>query len=217
MNNKNEKTAQRDKRVSFSLKQKAEEFIENLRGNPSIVLRLLITSPNAVFLIVRSYTYYHCRLRQSWFSLFLGVPPYDYNSLVVKSLGRNHCHAGQVCGLGSDIYNHRLRYALSKLLDIPPKHITGFTLGNTIKSIEPYWPSISINGQSIKFNEDYHRDMEEHVMNPSISNNASQDKYQTVILNTAKNNETAKTQKYFIWFFSFYEWFKLFYTVIQQK
>jgi hypothetical protein len=40
--------------------------------------------------------------------------------------------------------------------------------------------------------------MEEHVMNPSISNNAPQDKYQTVILNTTKNNETAKTQKYFI-------------------
>ena len=51
------------KSSSFSLKQKAEKLIDSLRGNPSIVVRLLMTSPNAVFLIVRSNTHSHFRIR----------------------------------------------------------------------------------------------------------------------------------------------------------
>ncbi len=135
--------------------------------------------------------------------MFLGVQPYDYNSLVVKSLAGNRCHAGQICGLGSNLYSYRLRYAISELFDIPSKHITGFTLGNTTTLIEPYWPSITINGQSIKLKEDDHREMEEHFISQSISNNAPQDKYQAIKLNTTKNDETMNTHKYFMLLFTF--------------
>ncbi|CAF2640469.1 unnamed protein product [Rotaria sp. Silwood2] len=171
---------------TLSLKQKAQELINSLNGNPSIVLRLLMTSPNAVFLIVRS-----C------------VSPYDYNALVVKSLAGNHCHAGQVCGLSSDIYNHRLRYAISELLDIPSKNITGFTLENPDKSIEPYWPSITINGQSLKLAKDNNREIEENFINQPMSNNAPQNKYQPIKLNTIKNDAIVNKPKYLILFFFF--------------
>ena len=102
--------------------------------------------------------------------------------------------------MGSSIYNHRLRYVLSELLDIPSKHITGFVLENTTKSIEPYWPSITINGQSIKLNEDGHRKIEEHLINQSMSNNALQDKSQPIKLNIIKKNNTMRTYKYLILF-----------------
>ncbi|CAF2428375.1 unnamed protein product [Rotaria sp. Silwood2] len=171
---------------TLSLKQKAQELINSLNGNPSIVLRLLMTSPNAVFLIVRS-----C------------VSPYDYNALVVKSLAGNHCHAGQVCGLSSDIYNHRLRYAISELLDIPSKNITGFTLENPDKSIEPYWPSITINGQSLKLAKDNNREIEENFINQPMSNNAPQNKYQPIKLNIIKNDAIVNKPKYLILFFFF--------------
>ncbi|CAF3967570.1 unnamed protein product [Rotaria sp. Silwood2] len=171
---------------TLSLKQKAQELINSLNGNPSIVLRLLMTSPNAVFLIVRS-----C------------VSPYDYNALVVKSLAGNHCHAGQVCGLSSGIYNHRLRYAISELLDIPSKNITGFTLENPDKSIEPYWPSITINGQSLKLAKDNNREIEENFINQPMSNNALQNKYQPIKLNTIKNDAIVNKPKYLILFFFF--------------
>ncbi|CAF3638813.1 unnamed protein product [Rotaria sordida] len=141
---------------TFSLKQKAQQFINNLHG----------------------------------------VSPYDYNSLVVKSLAGNHCHAGQVCGLSSSIYNHRLRYAISQLLDIPSKHITGFILENPDKSIEPYWPSITINGQSIKLTKDDNREVEVIFIDQSMSNNASQNKYQSIKLNTIKNDTAMKKPKY---------------------
>ncbi len=133
----------------------------------------------------------------------LGVSPYDYNSLVVKSLTGNRCHAGQICGLGSNIYSHRLRHSISELFDIPSKHITGFTLGNTSKLTEPYWSSITINGQSIKLEKDDNREMEEHFVSQSLSNNTPQNKYQTIKLNTTNNEKTIKTYKYFMLFFSF--------------
>jgi malate/lactate dehydrogenase len=163
-----------DKKSSFSLKQKAEEFIDRLHSNPSIIQHLLIINPNAVFLIVRSCI--HQLNRSFCIFLFAGAPPCDYNSLVVKSLAGNRCHAGQVCGLGSNIYSHRLRYAISDLFDIPSTNITGFTLENTNQSIEPYWPSITINGITVKL---------ELNNNKSISNNASQD------------DETVRVHKYF--------------------
>ncbi|CAF3048686.1 unnamed protein product [Rotaria sp. Silwood2] len=184
MHNNKINIAQHDE--TLSLKQKAQELINSLHGNPSIVLRLLMTSPNAVFLIVRS-----C------------VSPYDYNALVVKSLAGNHCHAGQVCGLSSDIYNHRLRYAISELLDIPSKNITGFTLEYPDKSIEPYWPSITINGQSLKLAKDNNREIEENFINQPMSNNAPQNKYQPIKLNIIKNDAIVNKPKYLILFFFF--------------
>jgi malate/lactate dehydrogenase len=93
--------------------------------------------------------------------------------------------------LGSSIYDNRLRYAISELLDIPSRHITGFTLNNITKSIEPYWPSITINGQAIKLNE-------EHYVNQSISNNASQIANQSLKINRIKKKETVITYKYYI-------------------
>lgn len=113
----------------------------------------------------------------------------------------NRCHAGQICGLGSNIYSHRLRHSISELFDIPSKHITGFTLGNTSKLTEPYWSSITINGQSIKLEKDDNREMEEHFVSQSLSNNRPQNKYQTIKLNTTNNEKTIKTYKYFMLFF----------------
>ncbi|CAF1071956.1 unnamed protein product [Rotaria sp. Silwood1] len=181
MHNNNINMDQHEK--TFSLKQKAQQFINNLHGNPSIIQRLLMASPNAVFLIVRS-----C------------VSPYDYNSLVVKSLAGNHCHARQVCGLSSDIYSHRLRYAISELLDISSKNITGFTLENLGKSIEPYWPSITIIGQSLKLTENDNKAIEKNFINQPMSNNAPQNKYQSIKLNTIQNDATVKKSKYLILF-----------------
>ena len=82
--------------------------------------------------------------------MFAGASPYDYNSSVVKSLAGRRCHAGQVCGLGSNICSHRVRYAISELFDISSRSITGFTSENTTKLIEPYWPSITIHGLSVQ-------------------------------------------------------------------
>jgi hypothetical protein len=82
---------------------------------------------------------------------------------------------------------------MSELLDIPSKHITGFVLENTTKSIEPYWPSITINGQ----NEDDNKMVEEHLVNQSMSNNAPKDKYQPIII---KNNHTMRTYKCLYYF-----------------
>jgi hypothetical protein len=92
---------------------------------------------------------------------------------------------------------------MSELLDLPSKHITGFILENTTKSIEPYWPSITINGQSIKFNQDDNKMVEEHLVNQSMSNNAPQDKYQPIKSNIIKNNHTMRTYKYSYDFLSY--------------
>ncbi len=116
--------------------------------------------------------------------------------------------------MGSNIYNHRLRYTISELFDIPSKHITGFTLESNTHLIEPYWPSITINGQSIKLKKDNNREMEEYFVNQSISNNATQDNYQMTKPNTTKNDETVRTYKYFIRVFFPDEWFDLFYVGI---
>ncbi|CAF0880874.1 unnamed protein product [Adineta steineri] len=147
--------AQKTNNPLLSLKQKAKEFIDASHGNPSIIVRLLMINPNAVFLIVRSSIDYSWRTQKKNDCLFLclGVSPYDYNSLVVKSLAGKYCHAGQICGLGLNDYNHRLRYIISELLNISTKYITGFTLETTNTLIQPYWSSITINGQCIISNE----------------------------------------------------------------
>ncbi|CAF3761967.1 unnamed protein product [Rotaria magnacalcarata] len=126
------------------------------------------------------------------------VYPYDYNSLVVKSLGSNHFHAGQVCGLSSNIYNHRLRYAIGKLLDIPSKNITGFTLKNLHESIEPYWPSITIKGQCIKLTNGESSKIQENFSEPSMSNNALQEKFQTTSSSSIKRDEKIKKHKHLV-------------------
>ncbi len=110
--------------------------------------------------------------------------PYDYNSLVVK-----------VCRLGSNIYNHRLRYAVNDLFNISSTNIIGFTLENTTTLIEPYWPSITMNGLSVKLELNNNKVAEEHDVNQSISNNASQDKYQMI---ASTDDETVRVHKYFI-------------------
>ena len=122
----------------------------------------------------------------------------------MKSLAGKHCHTGQVCGLGSNIYSHRLRYAISELLDIPSTNITGFVLENTKKLIEPYWPSITINGLSIKLelSNNNNKIVEDQNVNQSISNNASHNKYPMI---RTKHDETVRTHKYLILFSFLYK------------
>ena len=120
--------------------------------------------------------------------MFAGASPYDYNSSVVKSLVGKRCHTGQICGLGSSIYSHRLRYAISELCGIPSTNITGFVLENTNKLIEPYWQSITINGLSVEI-------VEKQNINQPISNNASHIKYPRIRI---KHDETMREHKYLI-------------------
>lgn len=132
--------------------------------------------------------------------MFVGVAPYDYNLLVVKSLAGSRCHAGQVCGLGSNIHTHRLRYAIGKFFGVPSTNITGFALENTNKFVEPYWPSVSINGQRITRQEGDSKEIEAHAVNQPTSNNASNDNHQTIPRIATETDQPERIRKHVVFF-----------------
>lgn len=100
-----------------------------------------------------------------------------------------------MCGLSSNIYNDRLRYAISELFDISSSNITGFTLKDTKKSIETVWSSISINGQNLIYEEKDSETIEEHDVNQSMSNTAFQTDHPAIQQSIMRENETEKMRR----------------------
>ena len=90
------------------------------------------------------------------------------------------------------MYNDRLRYAISEFFDISSTNITGFTLENTNKLIEPLWSTVSINGQSIIYEEE---DNNNETIGEHMSNNASQAKHPAIRQSLTKQIKTVEMHR----------------------